>query len=577
MITLGINGVSGIFHDASATIIKDGQLIASVEEERFNRNKHSNGIPFQAIEYCLESAGIDYHEIDNIGYYLQPDVLLENMYNRMISEYGAEPEKVRYIQEVSERISSIPSELSKYFKVDLDISPDFKFLNHHLCHAASAYYPSNYQRAAVLVIDGSGDRESISLYKGEENKLEKVHDFMIFPQSLGFIYSMFSAHLGLGSIEGPGKLMGLSAYGNDCRDLVEDLVSFNDDPYMPVTMHLEHFSYHTGHGDFSDALVQRFGPARKPEDELTEFHRDIAASIQSLISDAIMHIFRQIPVLLPDEKNLCYAGGLALNVLTNRRMHDEKLFDEIFITPAAYDGGCSLGAAYYLHSLSTPLRIDPVFMPYFGPDTTKNFDLPSALERFSDQIDYERLDDRQLFKLAASDLACKDHQMIVGWVQGSMELGPRALGNRSMLTSPINKDSKYELDRRVKKREGFRPYAPSVLEEHSSNWFDLEYSPYMLLEAKVHEDKRDRVPGIVHVDGSARPQTVNKNINPRYYQLISEFYNITSVPVILNTSFNRHGEPITNTPEEAILVLLETDLDVLYIENWRITKKNHAQ
>jgi len=571
MIVLGINGIEDIFHDASASLVVDGEVIASVEEERFNRKKHSNGVPYLAIEYCLAKAGIRFSDIDLIGYYLDPEVLQATFYDDVIRKYGAQEQSVRYMKNVSDSIRGLRGRLTTRFEIGAKTK--LHFLNHHLCHAASAFYVSGMEHAAVLTIDGSGDRESASLFAGSPNGLKRINDFMVFPESLGFIYTTFAAHLGLGWIEGPGKLMGLAAFGTPDPKLFADIVLLEDDPQRPVRLNLDFFEYHLGRGELPARTLERFCPKVEPGTKLSQAHFDLAATVQQTVGDALMHIVRQVPRLLPGERNLCYAGGLALNVLTNRRIRDSGLFDRLFVAPPAYDGGCSLGAALHLSTLFEGFKLRPSFCPYTGPDIERDYDVEAAIRARSDAISAELLSEEDLPVRAAADLAAPGRQKIIGWAQGRMECGPRALGNRSILTSPIPADAKDQLNTRVKKREGFRPYAPSVLKEDAPDWFDLDESRYMLLEAQVLAHQRARVPGITHVDGSSRPQTVTQADNCRYYRLIRAFKKETGVPMVLNTSFNRHGEAIVNRPEEAIAVLTDTDMDVAYVGRWRIVKR----
>ena len=570
MIVLGLNGIDNIFHDASASLVIDGDIVASVEEERFNRQKHSNGVPIEAIRYCLKRAGISFADIDQVGYYLDPEVLEKTFVDDIARDFRVSPDALRYMNDTADHIRGLKDKLAVHFEIAPTTA--FHFLNHHLCHAASAFYISGFEQAAVLTIDGSGDHESASLFHGSTDGLKRVDNFLVYPQSLGFIYTCFAHHLGLGWLEGPGKLMGLAAFGQADPTLFADIIQLRDDPHRPVEVDLSFFQYHLGQGDLPAKTLQRFGPARTDDTPLTQTHFDLAATVQDAISDALMQIAMQVPKLLPDEKRLCYAGGLALNVITNRRMLDSGWFDDIFVTPPAYDGGCSLGAALHLATAADGFRRRGEFIPYLGPDIEEDSDIEDALASFAGQIDVELLNEDELPRRAAADLAASDRQRIIGWAQGRMECGPRALGNRSILTSPIPPDSKDQINARVKLREGFRPYGPSVLAEAAGDWFDLDASPYMLLEAMVREDRRGQVPGIVHVNGSSRPHTVREETNPRYYRLIKEFERLTGVPMVLNTSFNRHGEPIVNRPEEAIQVLLETDMDVVYIGRWRITK-----
>jgi carbamoyltransferase len=566
MIILGINGINDLFHDASATLIVGNQIIASIEEERFNRRKHTNGLPFNAINYCLNKAGVNFSDIDHIGYYLDPEVLKQVFVDNVIYKYKCSLNGLQYYLNVAGNISHVREGLAQEFPYAS--KTEFHYINHHIAHASSAYFISGFDEAAILTMDGSGDRETSALYYANGPNLSKIKDFLVYPESLGFIYTILANHLGLGWIEGPGKLMGLAGYGTPDLSVFRDIISLEDDPVRPINIDLSFFNYHTGGPGFSEKGLRLFGPPRTAGEPLEQRHCDLAASMQRMLEKSIVHVVSFIPALLPQTGNLCFAGGIALNVCANRRIQDTGLFEAFFVTPPAYDAGTSLGCALYLNAkYSGCYKYD--FDVYCGPHITEDFDINAALIKFADKITWKRLTDEELFETAAGYIK---NNKIIGWAQGRMECGPRALGNRSLITNPMNPKAKDDLNSRVKKRESFRPYAPSVLQEEADKWFDLAKSRFMLLEAKVHPDKTGIVPGIVHVDGTSRPQTVSEADNPRYYQLIKKFYKMTGVPMVLNTSFNMHGEPMVNSPDEAILDFLNTEMDALFLENYYITK-----
>jgi len=596
MIVLGVNGLDDIFHDSSATLLVDGEIVASVEEERFNRRKHSDGLPLKAIEYCVRKAGLEFADINEVGYYLDPDTWLRARYEELRTRFRYIPRVVeRIAKTTAESIRQVETKLRLAFPFTSDVR--FHFLNHHLTHASSAFHISGFERAAVLTIDGSGERESSALYVGGPEGLRKLQDFLLFPESLGLIYNFVASHLGLGWVEGPGKLMGLAGYGTPHPKLFGDVIQLRDDCTRPIEVDLSFFDFlrlasnwsrwnevrkdqdlaqdimtkvaNIPVTSLSDVGVKRLGEPRAANAPLTNRHCDIAASLQRTLEEAVVHLARQAGKLVRGERNLCLAGGVALNVGANRRVCDEHVFDKVFIVPAAYDGGTSLGCALYIDSLRSS-RTNYAFDVFSGPDIERDFDIEEACVSFVDRIEWDLLTEEDLILRATH---CLIGQQLIGWVQGRMESGPRALGNRSILANPTDPNVKDKLNTRVKKREGFRPYAPSVLQEECANWFDLYESPFMLLEAKVHPHKRSQVPGIVHVDGTSRPQTVREHSNPRYYRLIRSFFERTGIPMVLNTSFNRHGEPIVNRPEEAIAVLLETDLDALFIGRYSIRRK----
>ena len=539
-----------------------------MEEERFNRRKLSDGLPHNAIQFCLRKGGISFSDIDHIGYYLDPAVLKKTFVDDVVRRFGCSPDPLHYYVDASNKISQVEQTLRETHGASPNIQ--FHYINHHVAHAASAFYISGFDQSAILTLDGSGDRETCAVYYAGGPEISKVQDILVYPESLGFIYTVIAGHLGLGWIEGPGKLMGLAGYGTPDPSFFEDIVILRDDPSRPIEIDLSYFDYHTGGTGLSEKGKERFGRPRERDEGLVRRHCQLAASAQQMLEQSIIHIARFVPRLVPQTSNLCFAGGVALNVRANRLILDSQLFDRLFVPPAAYDGGTSLGCALYLNAQYTSCyRYD--FDVYCGPDIEQDYSIDAALSKFKDRVKWEVLKEADLYDEAAKYI--KENR-IIGWVQGRMEWGPRALGNRSILTNAMNPHAKDQLNARVKKREGFRPYAPSVLLEECYNWFDLSIaSPYMLVEAGVIPENRSIVPGVVHVDGTSRIQTVSKMDNQKYYKLIKRFYELTGVPLVLNTSFNRHGEPMVNTPEEAIIDLIETGMDALFMGNYRITKR----
>jgi carbamoyltransferase len=567
MITLGINGIEKIFHDASATIVRDDEVVASVEEERFNRKKHSNGMPFNSIEFCLRKANVSFDDIDHIGYYLDPLVLKKVFVDDVVSRFKCRAIRLHYVVSAAARISKVEETLRRKYRIG--DRTEFHYVNHHLAHAAGAYYISGFDESAILTLDGSGERETCAVYKANRAEITKVQDILVYPESLGFIYTVISSHLGLGWVEGPGKLMGLAGYGKPDPTLFENVVILREDPSKPIEIDLSFFSYHTGGSGLSQKGLELFGEPRRRDAKLLERHFNLAASTQLMLERAVMHVVRFIPELVPGTRNLCFSGGVALNVRVNRLIIDSKLFEGFFVPPPDNDGGTSLGCALYLSATYTGnhrFRFDV----YCGPDIEKDYSIDSTLEKFKKKITWRQLNEGELCE-AASELIRE--RKIIGWARGRMECGPRALGNRSILTNAMNPRAKDELNSRVKHREWFRPYAPSVLEERSPEWFDLNgKSPYMLVEAKLLDGKETILPGITHVDQTSRIHTVTASANPTYYKLIQAIGRKTGVPVVLNTSFNRHGEPIVNTPEEAVRMLLQTEMDALFLGNYFVTK-----
>lgn len=570
MIILGINGINDIFHDASASIVIDGKIVASVEEERFNRIKHTNGVPVNAIKFCLNEAKISIQDVDMIGYYLCGDTLFKNFVAEIVSKYNININKIKHYVKVAFQIKDI----IKYIRKKFDFSKDIPchHLNHHICHAASAYFLSKFHESIILTVDGSGDEETIALFYGKNGKIFKITSFLNYPYSLGFIYTVIADFLGLGWIEGPGKLMALAAYGEPNDKLFSDIIVLKDDIKRPIEIDLSFFDYYLGGHGLSKKGERRFGVPRSPEEPFQDRHYEIAASVQYAVEKAILHLLKIIKRYYNFANNLCYAGGMALNILINRRIKESNLFSNVYIPPAAYDGGTSLGAALYLASLYEDKNILETnsFNVYLGPKIIKKeilFSITKYKKLYN--FNYYELDTRDLIQKVAHDLANK---RIVGWVQGRMEWGPRALGNRSILAHPGFIEIKHKLNRSIKKREFYRPYGVSILQEHAEEWFGIIDSPYMLYECSVKKNFIKNIPAVIHINNTTRPQTVRYEDNPIFYNLIKEFYKLTGLPLLLNTSFNRPGEPLVNTPEEILNNFFKTELDVVVINNFYLSK-----
>lgn len=568
MIVLGINGVSDIFHDASATIVIDGSVIASVEEERFNRVKHTNGIPFNAIDFCLKKAGVKFSEIDYVGYYLLPELFIKTFYCDVVENYGGDEPSLTCYLTAGERIKNIERDLRNHYKWGRRTK--FENVPHHLAHAASAFYTSGFDESLVLTIDGSGEFESSAVFYGNWPHLEKKHDFLVYPFSLGFIYAHFAEHLGFPGISGSGKLMGLAGFGKPINGLLDDVITLTNDLYRPIDIDLSFFNYHITGASFSAKGLSRFGEARRKSEGFSQWHYDLAATIQEALEKSIVHLVKATHELYPDVERLCTSGGVSLNISANRKILELGAFKEVYFTPASNDAGTSLGCAQALyHEHGEPKRRH-LFSVYTGPDMTCDFDIDAALDKYKDEIEWEVLG-ADVANHAAKTLAIGG---IIGWAQGRMEWGPRALGARSILANPLVPDIKARMDRNVKKREPFRPYAASVLQEEAHKWFKMPISNYMLLETDVLDDVKHKIPGVVHVDGTCRPQSVSKESNPKYYDLLLNFFQITGCPLVLNTSFNMHGEPIVNTPEEILHDLLISGLDAVYINDVCVVRRH---
>ena len=593
-----ILGISAYYHDSAACLLKDGEIIAAVQEERFTRKKHDAGFPNHAILYCLKEAGILAKDIDNVVFYEKPFVKFE----RLLETYLAFAPKgfTSFAKAMPVWIKDKlfqKSALIKELKSKLDESVDWRerllFSEHHLSHAASAYYPSPFDSAAVLTLDGVGEWTTTSLAIGKGNDLQVVKEIH-FPHSLGLLYSAFTYYTGFKVNSGEYKVMGLAPYGEPrYADLIrEKLITVADDGSFQLDM--SYFDYATGLTMTNKKFDALFGgPPRTSETELTQREMDLAASVQKVTEDIVLELARRI-AKETGERNLCLAGGVALNCVANGILLREKIFDNLWIQPAAGDAGGALGAAlstWYLHHNKERVVLserDAMKGAYLGPEFT---DAEIENELTACGANFKKLSEAEMIEEVASALA---DEKAVGWMQGRMEFGPRALGGRSIIADPRSPVMQKQLNLKVKYRESFRPFAPSVLREDVGDWFEHETdSPYMLLVADVQNDKRramteeeealfgidklnvprSSVPAITHVDYSARIQTVHADTNPKYHAVISKFKEKTGYPLVVNTSFNVRGEPIICTPTDAFKCFMGTEMDVLAVGNYVLYKK----
>ena len=597
-----ILGISAYYHDSAACLLKDDKIIAAAQEERFTRKKHDANFPHHAILYCLKEAAIAAKEIDNVVFYEKPFVKFE----RLLETYLAFAPKgfKSFVKAMPLWIKNKlfqKSALIKELKSTLDESVNWRerllFSEHHLSHAASAYYPSPFDSAAVLTLDGVGEWTTTSLAIGKGSDLKVVKEIH-FPHSLGLLYSAFTYYTGFKVNSGEYKVMGLAPYGEPrYADLIrEKLITVADDGSFQLDM--SYFDYATGLTMTNKKFDTLFGgPPRTSETELTQREMDLAASIQKVTEDIVLQLASGI-AKETGERNLCLAGGVALNCVANGLLLREKIFENIWIQPAAGDAGGALGAAlstWYLHfnkERVVSTERDAMKGAYLGPEFT---DTEIEAELTACGARFKRFSEAEMIEEVASALA---NEEAVGWMQGRMEFGPRALGARSIIADPRSDRMQKQLNLKVKYRESFRPFAPSVLREDVSEWFEHETdSPYMLLVAGVQKDKRramteeekalfgidklnvprSTVPAITHVDYSARIQTVHADTNPRYHAVISKFKEKTGCPLVVNTSFNVRGEPIICTPTDAFKCFMGTKLDVLAIGNYLLNKKNQNQ
>ena len=565
-----ILGISCYYHDSAAALLKDGKVVAAVEEERFSRQKNDDGFPGQAIDYCLREEKITGKDLSYVAFY--DKVVLK--FERLLDNYIAVAPKG-----LASFTNVIPKWIHKRLWVKEEIKKHLKgytgkiyFPKHHLSHAAYTFFTSPFNEAAILTVDGVGEWTTTSFGAAKDSKIQLTNDIR-WPHSLGMFYSAFTYYLGFKVNEGEYKLMGLSSYGKPkYYDLIlKELIDVRDDGSLRLNM--KYFAYTWDKVMINQKFEQLFGLPRRTEDsETKQIHFDIGASAQLVLEDVLLKMARYI-----HEKtklnNLCLGGGVALNGVANYRILKEGPFDKIYIPPSPGDGGSAIGcAAYAYFSILNNQRIIETDSAktisnnvYLGPQYSGD-EIKSFLEL--NNIQYQKFKRQELLTHTAKLIS---EQNVVGWYQGRVEWGPRALGNRSILADPRNAKMKDVLNEKIKHRESFRPFAPSILEEYTSEYFEIDVpSPYMLLVAKVK--KPEKIPAVTHVDGTGRLQTVSKNANPLYYDLINEFYKLTDVPVIVNTSMNVKGEPIVNTPEQAFDMLLKTDMDYIVMGNYIVGK-----
>ena len=594
-----ILGISSFFHDSGAALIKDGEIIAAAHEERFTRHKHDPAFPENAIKFCLSYAEIAPEDLTGVVYYEKPLIKFE----RILETQMAMPEKslLSFVKAMPVWLNTklhMPSIIDKNFENRLKCP--IYFSTHHGAHAASAFYPSPFESAAFICLDGVGEWTTSSWGVGDSNEIH-FEQVLEFPHSLGLLYSAFTGYLGFRVNSGEYKVMGLAPYGEDkYSDIIrENLADIKDDGSFRLNQ--EYFDYCTGTKMFNSKFEKLFDmKARKSEAEITRKHTDIAKSLQVVTEEIILKIARNVRKV-SGEKNLCLAGGCALNCVANGKILKENIFDNIWIQPASGDAGGALGAALwgYYEVLKKERKI-------ILPDAQKGSLLgsdysPEEIQASLDKIGakYKKIDDEfgELTPLIAKYIS---EGKSIGHMNGRAEFGPRALGNRSILADARNTEMQRKLNLAVKKRESFRPFAPTCLEEDASKFFDIKEgltSPYMLLTVDVAENVRkplsqndeslfgieklnvvrSEIPAVTHVDYSARLQTVNKNTNPRYYSIIDEFKKLTGCSVVVNTSFNVRGEPLVNSPEDAYKCFMFTDLDVLVIGNFVLLKEEQPE
>ena len=595
---MNILGISAFYHDSAACLVIDGNIVAAAQEERFTRKKHDSGFPTQAVAYCLAEAGIVAADLDYVVFYDKPFLKFE----RLLETYLAfAPRGFKsfvtslpvWLKDKLFQKTMIAKVLNEQFGGDIDWTTRLLFSEHHLSHAASAFFPSPFEDAAVLTMDGVGEWTTTSLAIGRGNQLA-VHKEIQFPHSLGLLYSAITYYTGFKVNSGEYKVMGLAPYGEPkYADLIKDnLIDIKEDGSFHLDM--SYFNYCTGLTMTNERFDTLFGgPRRAAESQLTQREMDLAASVQAVTEEVVIKLATGIRKST-GLRNLCLAGGVALNCVANGKLLRKNIFDNIWIQPAAGDAGGAVGAALaaYHMMLKQPRTVNPADSMkggYLGPEYSQA-DIEQRLTKAG--AVFTSVSDTEMITLTAQALA---EGKAVGWHQGRMEFGPRALGGRSIIADPRSEAVQKQLNLKVKYRESFRPFAPSVLREDVSEWFDIQSdSPYMLLVADVAKSKqlpmtseqeklfgieklnvpRSQIPAITHVDYSARIQTVHEHTNPKYFDLITKFKEMTGCPVLVNTSFNVRGEPIVCTPEDSFNCLMGTEIEFLVVGNAIMRKED---
>ncbi len=584
-----ILGISAFYHDSAAALLKDGEIVVAAQEERFSRKKHDHTFPQKAIDYCLQEAGISAEQLNFVIFYEK----LFQKFNRLLETYlTTAPLGLRSF------LMAMPLWLGQKLWIPdliqkkLHYHGPIYFAEHHESHAASAFFPSPFEQAAILTMDGVGEWTTSSIGLGRGNQIELLYE-QRFPHSLGLLYSAFTYFTGFKVNSGEYKLMGLAPYGQPryTNRILDELLDLKEDGSFKLNM--KYFNYLSGLTMTGRKFARLFdGPPRQPESAITQREMDLAASIQQVTEEIVLRMARHVKKLT-GQKFLCLAGGVALNCVANGKLLRSGLFKDLWIQPAAGDAGGALGAALLVHyqflknKRAVNGNSDTQKGSYLGPQFTNR-----QIEHFLKEMGapFQKLADEELFEQIASALA---HGKVVGWFQGRMEFGPRALGNRSILGDPRDPQMQKKMNLKIKFRESFRPFAPSVLEEDAADWFEIDSpSPYMLLVAKVHPEKqkkpqgseslkglallkllRSEIPAVTHVDYSARLQTVNEKNNPKFYRLLQAFKQKTGCPVLINTSFNVRGEPIVASPQDAYSCFLRTQIDLLVLGNYLLRKE----
>lgn len=571
-------GISCYYHDSSAALLKDGKIVAAAEEERFTRKKHDSSFPINAIRYCLESQNININDIDYIGFYEKPLLKFERVLFQQLEMFplGLKTFLIAMPSWINQKLRVI-----KVIRKELKYKKDVLFIEHHLAHAASSFLVSPFKKSAIVTIDGVGEWTTTTFGIGEDNNIQLTKEIR-FPHSIGLFYSTITAYLGFKVNNSEYKVMGLSAYGdmnkstNNYYEKLKRVIDIKEDGSYRLDM--DYFAYLYKDSMPSKKLCELLGgPARKPESELTERHKDIAAALQLIYEDVFFKILNHAQKETGC-KNVVIAGGCGLNSVANGKILSNTSFKNIWIQPNSSDGGASIGAASYIyHTVLGHKRQYQLKDVYLGPEFSTE-EIESFLK--NNHIKYTKFDDKNSTVKSVAELIYEDN--VIGWFQGRMEFGPRALGARSILSNPCNPKMQEILNLKVKHRETFRPFAPVVCEDDALKYFECDNpipSPtdFMLMVYPIKKEFRKKIPSVTHIDGSGRLQTVRRNQNRDYYDLIKEFGKLSNTPILVNTSFNIRGEPIVCTPYDAYKCIMGTNIDYLVMGNFLIKRDDNPQ
>ena len=567
-----ILGLSCFYHDASACLLKDGKIIVAAEEERFSRRKHDVRFPINTVNWCLKDAGITIDDVDYVSFYEKPFVKFERMMSQHMQSF---PKSYRIFVDTMPSWINEKTRIQSIIRKKLKYKKDIFYIEHHLAHAASSFFMSPFKESAIVTMDGVGEWDTTTLGYGKDSEI-KLLKTIEFPHSIGLLYSTFTALLGFSVNNSEYKVMGLSPYGKPVYvDKFMEFIDIREDGSYHFDM--SYFDFHYKEKMPGKKIIDLFGPVRKPDEKLTQHHKDIAMSLQKVTEDLIFGLLKHLHSM-SNSDNVCMAGGVGLNSVANGKILKNTPFKNIYIQPASGDGGTSIGAAAFAYnSILKKERNFVLENCYLGPGYTAD-----EVNKFLDEskIKYTRFkDDDELVAYTAKKLA---EDNVIGWFQGRMEWGPRALGSRSILSNPCNPNMQDILNLKVKHREKFRPFAPVVCVEDAMDYFECDYpipipTDFMLMVYPIREEKRKLIPAVTHVDGSGRLQTIRREQNELYWRVIKEFGKFSGVPILINTSFNIRGEPIVCTPYDGYKCMMGTGIDMLVIDKFLVKREDNAQ